>query len=601
MNESRLERPAAPSLSTHDTSRRRLMGGALAAATLAAAPGLLGDPTRGVAQTAGGHVQAVVSAHGLATDAGVEVLDLGGTAADAAIAVATTLSVVEPWFSSALGGGTWALYYEAETGEVWSLDGVGPTGSKASIADYGARAESRGIHQANVPGAWDGWMLWLDRFARLDLGEVLAPAIRVARAGYEINAEMGTWLRNHGDFIRSFPASARLYAPDGEVLQTGDLVQQLDMAATFEALAQAYAGAAGATRAEAVRAARDYYYRGPLAAAIVAVSDEFGGYLTLEDFQTFAAEIVAPVSIAYRDGITVFQNPPNSQGMTQLLGLNTLKGLGLSEFGPDDPEAIHLQVEAIKLAFADRYAYIGDPDRVEIPVAELLSDQHADRQRSRIKPDAALRWPIDITFGRSAPAHTTTFHIVDRAGNAAAVTTSLGANFLVIGETGIHINNRMRMLSLEEGNANQLTPGSKVRHTSCPYMALRNGRPYILGGNTGVDTQPQGQLQQVVNVVEFGLGAQEAVDRPRFVSTAFPSTAFPWEVGNELLMEEGFPESVVDDLRARGHQVVVGDRTFGSANMIVVNADGTDAEVGAESRSSTAAGDVSRPGLNGAA
>ena len=597
MNESRLERPVVPSLLTNDTSRRRLMGGALAVATLGATPGLALGPTRGSAQQAGNHVQAVVSAHTLATDAGVEILDLGGTAADAAIAVATTLSVVEPWFSSALGGGTWALYYEAETGEVTSLDGVGPTGSKATIADYRERAELPGIHQANVPGAWDGWMLWLERYARLGLGEVLAPAIRIARDGYEIYDDMATWLENRSDVILSYPSSARIYAPGGSVLQAGDLVQLTDLAATFEALAQAFAGAAGGTRAEAVQAARDYYYRGPLAEAIVAVSDEFDGYLTLEDFRTFQAEIVQPVLIAYRDDITVFQNPPNSQGMTQLLALNTLKGMGLSGYGPDDPEAIHLQVEAIKLAFADRYAFIGDPDRIEVPVADLLSDRHAEQQRRRINPDAALEWPIDITFGRTAPAHTTTFHIVDGAGNAAAVTTSLGANWLVIGDTGIHINNRMRMVSVEEGNANELTPGRKVRHTSCPYLALRNGRPYILGGNTGVDTQPQGQLQQVVSVVEFGLGAQETIDRPRFVSTAFPSTAFPWEVGNELVMEEGFPESVVDDLSARGHKVTVGG-SFGSANMIVVNADGTDAEVGAESRSATAAGDVSRPGLN---
>ena len=584
-----------------DTSRRRLMGSALAAmaaGTVGVAPGVADGMVRGAALQTGNHVPAVVSAHRLATDAGVEILDRGGSAADAAIAVAATLSVVEPWFSSALGGGTWALYYEAETGVVTSLDGVGPTGSRATIADYGQRADLPGIHQANVPGAWDGWMLWLERYGRLDLGDVLAPAIRTARDGYEIYDDMASWLENRADIILSLPDSARIYAPEGAVLREGETVRLTDLAATFEALAEAYAQAAGGGRTAAVQAARDHYYRGPLAEAIVAVSDEFDGYLTLDDFRTFEAEIVEPVSIAYRGDITVYQNPPNSQGMTQLLALNTLKGLDLSSYELDDPDAIYLQVEAIKLAFADRFAYVGDPDRVDIPIERLLSDEHADEQRRRIDPTSAVEWPIDITLGRTASAHTTTFHVVDRSGNAAAVTTSLGANWLVIGDTGIHINNRMRMLSLEEGNANELTPGRKVRHTSCPYMALRNGRPYILGGNTGVDTQPQGQLQQFLSVVEFGLGAQAAIDRPRFVSTAFPSSAYPHEVGNQLLMEDGFPERTVDDLRARGHQVDVGGSGFGSANMLVVDADGADAEFGAESRSDTAAGEVSRSGLN---
>nr|MBA3416524.1 gamma-glutamyltransferase [Chloroflexia bacterium] len=430
----------------------------------------------------GGHVQAVVSAHELATQAGVDVLAAGGSAADAAIAVAAALSVVEPFFSSVLGGGTWALYYDAVAGEVTNLDGVGPVGRAATIEDYQTRVDQPGIHQAILPGAWDGWMLWLDRYGRLDLGEVLAPAIRLAREGYPVSAEMSVWLNQEANSILASPSTAAIYAPDGALPGEGVTITQTAMADTFEALVAAYDSAAGGDRSAAVQAARDYFYRGPLAEAIVAVSDEGGGYLTLEDFAAFEAEIVEPVSIPYGDDIRVYQNAPNSQGITMLLALNILKGYNLSDLDPDGVDAVHLEVEAVKLAFADRFQWVGDPDRTEVPVESLLSDAHASLQRQRIDPSVALEWPIRSRLREYLPAHTTTFHVVDRDGNAAAVTTSLGGQFLAVGDTGIHINERMQFLSLEIDNVNQLEPGYKVRHTSCPYLALRGDRPYILGG-----------------------------------------------------------------------------------------------------------------------
>jgi gamma-glutamyltranspeptidase / glutathione hydrolase len=539
------------------------------------------------------NVEAVVSSHKLATEAGFEILAKGGTAADAAIAVAAVLSIVEPYFSHVLGGGTWALYYSSETGQVTSLDGVGPVGSKATVEDYSERADLEGMHKSIIPGAWDGWMLWLDAYGNMDLGDILAPAINIAREGYPASSAMETWLDRKAQFISSSPDTADIYIADGRLLRQGNTVYQNDIADTFEALIEAYDSMADQGRDAAVQAARDYYYRGPLAEAIVEFSDNDNGYLTIEDFNDFQAEIVEPVSINYNDEIEVFENPPNSQGITMLLALNVLKGYDFSQYDQFDPDAIHLQVEALKLAFADRHYHIGDPELTDIPIDELLSDGYAGRQRDRIDMENIMEWPIaDGLAGNDAESNnTTTFHITDKYGNAAAVTTSLGAQFLVIGDTGIHINNRMRMISLEEGNPNQLTPGYKVRHTSCPYMVLKNGKPYILGGNTGVDNQPQAQLQQFLHVTEFGLTAQESVDSPRFATTSFPAGTYPYGVRNILRMSNGFPQNTIDRLRSKGHSIEIGG-AFGSANMIVIEESGLEAQAGADPNVDTSYGMV---------
>ena len=559
--------------------------------------------------------EAVVSSHHLATEAGFEVLAKGGTAADAAVAVAAALSVVEPWFSSALGGGTWALYYDAETREVTSLDGVGPTGSLASVPDYADRVETPGFHQSIVPGAWDGWMLWLERYGTLDLGEVLAPATRIAREGYGVYRTMDFWLSRDANLIAERPAARAIYMPEGTLLRYGDTVVQEDLAATFDAIVAAYEDARGEGRRAAIQAARDYVYRGPIARAIADASEARGGYLTYDDLAGYEARIVPSVSIDYGDGVTVHQNPPASQGLTQLLALNVLKDLDLASFdGPDDPGAVHLQVEALKLAFADRNAFVGDPARVDVPVDALLSDAYADDQRARIQDEEVLRHPIAAGLevpangarrASSAPAvdspppyrppppgvptSTTTFHVVDRFGNAAAVTTSLGAQFLVVDGTGIHMNNRMRFLALDTDDPNRLTPGYEVRHTSNPYLATRDGRPYVLGGNTGVDTQPQGQTQQFIAVHEFGLSAQAAVERPRFVTSAFAATTYPYAASDALALERGWPDATAVGLADRGH-TFTGRAIYGIANMIVQR-DGR-LQTGADPRQGTTFGDV---------
>ncbi len=543
------------------------------------------------------HVEAVVSSNSRATDAGAQILDDGGSAADAAVAVAAVLTVVEPFYSSVLGGDTWALYYDAGSQDVTSLNGVGPVGSKATLEDYASRAGEYGMHQAILPGAWDGWMLWLRDHGDLPLREILAPAIEIARAGYPVSSEMTFWLTQQEQNIRNNPKLRELYLRDGGLVATGQTVTQPDLANTLEALATAYddgaasAGDAAASHAAGIEAARDYFYRGPLAQAIVQYSDEFDGYFTLDDFAGYEAELVEPISIDWGGGLEVLQNPPNSQGIAMLQALNILKSEDWSGRSPSDPDVVHRQVEAVKLAYADRFAYVGDPERTDIPVEELLSDDYAAAQRTRIDMDAAAQWPIEAGLDRQS-TDTTTFHVTDTEGNAAAVTTSLGGQFLVVGETGIHINERMKFMSVDPDNVNVVAPGATVRHTSNPYMVLRDGRPYLLGGNTGVDTQPQAQLQQFMNVVAFGLSPQEAVAQPRFVSTSFPQSIFPYPADNILHVETSFAPAAISELRSRGHNIAIGQGIFGTANMIALNEDGTAAQIGAEPRNETASGVV---------
>ncbi len=319
-------------------------------------------------------------------------------------------------------------------------------------------------------------------------------------------------------------------------------------------------------------AAAEYFYRGPIAERIVAFSDENGGLFTLADFANFTEYgLVEPLSIEYR-GLTVYQNPPNSQGIAQLQALQILEGFDFSSRTPDDPEVIHLMSEAIKLAFVDRNRYVADPNFVDVPVAELLSDEHAARQRARISLDEALEWPIEDRLGMAGDERrTTTFHVIDRYGNAAAVTTSIGVSFLIAGETGIHMNERLTFMHKDADDVNRVDGGKKVRHSSGPHMVLRDGAPWIIGGNTGADFQPQGQLQQFIWIVEFGLGAQEAIDRPRFEPQAFAATFRPWAIQNRLQLEPGrFSDEVQADLAARGHTIQAGG-TVGAANLILVD------------------------------
>lgn len=543
---------------------------------------------------------AVVASHWAAVEAGMEVLEAGGTAADAVVTVASVMSVVEPFLSSALGGGTWLLYYDAESGEVHSVDGVGPTprNATAELFEDDEYAGSNGLHRAIIPGSWGGYMELLKEFGSMPLDELVEPAADWGEQGVPASAALENWLPLREEFVREWEPAREKYMSDGEFVTEGDVIYYEDMAATFRELGRAYRERRHRGEREALEASADYFYRGPIAESLTEFSQENDGLFSLSDFNDFENYgLVEPLSVSYR-GLDVFQNPPNSQGITQLQSLNILEEFDLASVGAGNPEAIHLIAESIKLSFADRNRYVADPATTNVPVDTLLSREHAIAQRELISRDSALEHPIEDLVGMNPadPSNTSTFHVVDRYGNAAAVTSSIGLSFMIAGDTGIHLNERISFMNNDPDDVNSVAPGKKVRHSAGPYMVLRDEQVYIAGGNTGADFQPQGQLQQLVNIVDFGMSAQEAVDAPRFQPQAFAATNYPFAVENRLALEEDrYEQSVFEDLRRRG-QDVEEESYFGRQNVIVVNDHSAgDLETGAESREADSRGMVGRP------
>ncbi len=542
---------------------------------------------------------AAVTRDPLASEVGRAILSRGGNAADAAVAIGLAISIAEPQFSHALGGGTWALYYNADRDRVRALDGVGYSGSRVELdffRDPGLNTPF-GPHRVIVPGAWDGWMLMLRDEGSMHLDELLEPAIAMAANGIPASRSMVGFIIQERHNIRRYPDTAAVFLPEGEPPAIGDIIVQENSARTLRGLAAAYRNAYDGLemaaslpseeeehlhrREAGIQAARDHYYRGPVAEELARFLENNGGFVTKDDFAGFEAQWLEPIYTMYRDTL-VYGSPPNSQGASMLMALNILENLDLSA-GPGDPDVIHRIVEATKLAKIDTWHYIADPDSMPLQVEQLLDKEYALQQAERIADDRVITWPEEGGVNLSEENNTTTFSVVDADGNAAAVTSSTGAQFLVGGKTGILLNQRMAIMEIAEGNPNIIAPNKKPRHTVNPYMAFRNGRFLIAGGNTGFDTQPQGQIQQFLNLVEFDMSAREAVSRKRFITHTFPASHHPHAATNELYLERGFPPDAAEELRSRGH-TIGRSGIIGNANVIYRNPETDELEYGADPR-----------------
>ena len=488
----------------------------------------------------------VAAGHPLAAAAGLRVLQDGGNAVDAAVAVAGVLGVVQPMMSG-LGGDAFALIWPAAERTLYAINGSG-------IAPYAATPEwftsrghakmpARGMLSVSVPGAVDAMVTALERWGsrRFALGRLLEPAIEYADRGFPVAPKIAFWIAASADVLARHPSSARIFLPQGRAPRAGEVLVNRDYAVSLRDVA------AGGC---------EVFYRGDLAARVVKYARDHGGLLTQREFAEHRSEVYEPIRTAYR-GLTVCTTAPPSPGIILLAMLNILEGVRPEQLRWGAADAVHVVVEAKKLAFADRLAYLGDPRFVENPLDVFLSKDYAARRRRAIDPRQAQP---DVPAGAlpEAVGDTTYFCVADREGNVVSYITSLSASFgcgEVVEGTGILLNNRAgRGFSLEGGHPNCIAPGKRTMHTLMPFMALKDGAPYLAWGTPGGDGQPQWNTQVFLNVVDGGMNVQQAIEAPRWFS--FPGT----DPANlpapfELRLEAGFPEETRARLAALGHSV----------------------------------------------
>jgi gamma-glutamyltranspeptidase/glutathione hydrolase len=493
----------------------------------------------------------VATAHPLATQIGIDILRQGGNCVDSAIAVAAALNVVD-MPSTGIGGDMFALVFFRNEGKVVGINSSGRSPFQASTEEYKRRGLSivpeRGPLSVTTPGALSGWCMLHERYGTIPFEKLLHPAIELAKRGFEINAAISLYIGLHTEVIRQFSDTARVYLkPDGGVPAPGETLRQealgesLDLVAA-EGPCAMYGGSLGRRIAKAVRDA--------------------GGLLSERDFAEHTSNWVEPLRTTYR-GNEVQVIPPNSQGIALLEMLNIIEGYDVRSLRDDPADLVHHQVEAKKLAFADRDRFVCDPDFNEPPVSDLLSKKYAAMQRAHINPRKASM-PA-ISEGRG---DTTYFCVVDKEGNAVSFINSLFFPFgsgMVAGDTGIILQNRGRGFVLDPSHPNSLQPHKRPMHTLVPCMVMRNSYPYLVIGCIGGDQQPQGLLQILMNIIDFGMMPQQAIDAARWRS---------YDAG-KLALESAFGANVVRSLSARGHMMMDEMDFFGGAQCIMFREDGS--------------------------
>jgi len=506
----------------------------------------------------------VATDHSLASAAGLRILQEGGNAIDAAVCAAATLGVVLPMMSG-VGGDTFIVYYEAATGRVHTLLGSGVAPAGATPESFTARGYQkmplRGMLSPSVPGAVDAMATALERWGsgRWALGRLLEPAIHYAEAGVPVAEKAAGEFEEYAAVLARYPSSARIFLPEGRPPRAGEVLFQRDLARTLRGI-----GRDGARS----------LYEGEVAERIAGYCRAHGGLLGTSDLAAHHSEVSTPLATTYRD-LTVYTVPPPSQGFVLLELLNMLEDDGLETLPWDSAEAVHLAVEAKKLAFADRLAYVGDPRLVANPLDRLLSKEHARQRRRALNPRRAQE-AVSPGALREQAGETTAFVVADHEGNIASYITSISAVFgcgEVVEGTGILLNNRAgRGFSLVRGHPNILAPGKRTMHTLMAFLALRQGRPHLAWATRGGDSQAQWDFQILSHIVHHGMNVQAAVERPRWVS--FPTTdPARIEAPFELRMEAGFPATTYATLQALGHRVVTPHRRASAGGMQIIQVD----------------------------
>ncbi|MFC7199829.1 gamma-glutamyltransferase [Halospeciosus flavus] len=501
----------------------------------------------------------VATSHPLAAQAGLSVLQEGGNAADAAVATAAVLNVVEPHMTG-IGGDMFALTHF--DGEYEALNASGPAPDEADVETYRERTDETddegeptmptdGGLPVTVPGALAGWDALVSRYGREDLGALLEPAIGYAREGFPVSEYVARQWAGQEDRLAAFDTSAETFLHDGEAPAAGETFRNPDFADTLDRIAE-----------EGI----ETFYGGDVGEAIVETVREHGGALTLSDLEAFEPEWTDPISTEYR-GVEVLEHPPNGQGTVALEALNVAEQFDIPA-DPANPDRLHHLLEAIKLAFADGYEYISDPDYTDVPLETMLSKEYAAERAAEVGHRAA-----DYGAKAKEQANTVYLTVVDGDGNAVSFINSVYYPFgSALTAGGFAVQNRGHSFSLDSQHANALEAGKRPFHTIIPAMLRVDGEFRASWGVMGGSMQPQGHLQVTSAMVDSGLNPQAALDAPRF----------RWIDGKRVAVETNkLPDSVVTNLRGRGHDVVDEDEFFesgghwGGGQVIYRDEDGT--------------------------
>ena len=561
---------------------------------------------RGVAPESGPMTQImgrrwmVAAGHPLAAQAAARILAAGGNAIDAGVAAGFTLGVVHPDMVSFAGVAP-ILVHLARTRETFEISGVGPYPKRATADYYRSHCGGeipQGLLRTVVPAAPDAWCAALARWGTLSFARAVAPALECAARGFPLSTFSASMIRANVDRYRRFPTSAAVYLRDGEPPAPGDVIVQADLAATIEMMMEGEKKSRRRGRAGAVRAARDVFYKGEIAQRIARFHAQEGGLLTADDLAEFEVDIGPPLRTSFRE-YEVAACGYWCQGPALLQMLNLIEPYDWPSIGHNTPRGLHLLVEAIKLAFADREAYYGDPKHVKVPAEALLSKLYADARRTLIREDRA--WPAMPAAGdpyemaavRNGAASTSPVvgqdpgfldtsyvAVVDAEGNGFSATPSdPNVDSPMIPGVGCVVSPRGSQGWLVPGHPSEVAPGKRPRLTPAPAMAFRNGRLFMPFGTPGGDVQQQAMLQVFLNITAFGMSPQQAVEAPRVATRSFPDSFWPHsDFPGRLDCEASIPAGTREALARLGHGVEERpDRDWrsGAVCAVVVGDDGT--------------------------
>ena len=504
----------------------------------------------------------VATSHPLAAQAGLDVLKSGGNAADAAIATNAIMGVVEP-MSCGIGGDLFVLYWDNKTQKLYGLNASGRSPYQLTREVFQTKGLKQipetGLLSWSVPGCVDGWETLRSRFGTRSLAELLSPGIDAAETGFPVSEIIAGGWKGSVKGLSAWPDSKRVYLKEGRAPKHGEIMTLPELAATYREIAVG---------------GRDAFYKGRIAHEIVAFSEANGGYFSLRDFAEHTSDWIEPVSTNYR-GYTVWELPPNGQGIAALQMLNLLEGFDLKSLGPKSAEYVHLLVEAKKLAFADRAKFYADPAFEKLPVAQLISKAYADRQRPRIN---LMKSAVNLHAGDPKLEHGDTIYltVIDKDRNCCSMIQSLYFGFgsqVVPGKVGFAMQNRGSLFALDDQHLNRLEPHKRPFHTIIPAMVTKEGKPWFSFGVMGGDMQPQGHVEILVNMIDFGMNPQMAGDasRIRHGGSETP-TGLPEEPhGGTVFLESGFPPETLRQLEALGHKLGKATGSYGGYQGILID------------------------------